>query len=128
MSNSSISAHGILEGIWDLRDRRVDEWPLMNSPLPTVALCCLYFYTVKFLGPWFMKERKPFDLKNTIIVYNFVQVAFSAWLFIKIYLAGWGTTYRDARESLICLPNHSYLNTYLSTVQGGPSARGPGLG
>ena len=97
MSNSSISAHGILEQIWDLRDRRVDDWPLMNSPLPTVALCGLYFYTVKFLGPWFMKERKPYDLKNTIIVYNFVQVAFSAWLFIKIYLAGWGTTYRDER-------------------------------
>ena len=96
MSNSSgtSSGEGILEQIWDLRDRRVDEWPLMNSPLPTLALCGLYLYTVKFLGPWFMKDRKPYDLKNTIIVYNFIQVAFSAWLFIKIYLAGWGTTYR----------------------------------
>ena len=74
MSNSSISVHGVLEQIWDLRDQRVDNWPLMNSPLPTVALCCLYFYTVKFLGPWFMKDKKPYDLKNTIIVYNFAQV------------------------------------------------------
>ena len=97
MSNSSIGVQRILEEIWDLRDRRVDQWPLMNSPLPTVALCSLYFYTVKFLGPWFMKERKPYDLKNTIIVYNFLQVAFSAWLFIKIFFAGWGTTYRDDR-------------------------------
>ena len=66
-------------------------WPQIAAPL---ALCGLYLYTVKFLGPWFMKDRKPYDLKNTIIVYNFIQVAFSAWLFIKIYLAGWGTTYR----------------------------------
>lgn len=93
MSNSSTGGQGILEQIWDLRDQRVDEWPLMSSPLPTVALCGLYFYTVKFMGPRFMKERKPYDLKNTIIVYNLVQVAFSAWLLFKIFFAGWGTTY-----------------------------------
>lgn len=97
MSNSSTGGQGILEQIWDLRDQRVDEWPLMSSPLPTVALCGLYFYTVKFMGPRFMKERKPYDLKNTIIVYNLVQVAFSAWLLFKIFFAGWGTTYRDEK-------------------------------
>jgi len=52
----------------------VDDWPLMNSPLPTLAICCLYFYCVKFLGPRIMKDRKAFDLRNTIIVYNFLQV------------------------------------------------------
>ena len=107
MSNSSISVDGVLEQIWDLRDRRVDNWPLMNSPLPTVALCCLYLYTVKFLGPWFMKDKKPYDLKSTIIVYNFAQVAFSAWLCIKIYLAGWGTTYRDASSLITFLSSFS---------------------
>ena len=57
----------------DLRDRRVDSWALMSSPLPTAAACCLYFYCVKFAGPQFMAKRKPFDLRRTIIVYNFLQ-------------------------------------------------------
>ena len=64
----------ILEVIWAQRDVRVDDWPLMNSPLPTVALCALYFFIVKSVGPRFMRDRKPFDLKNTIIVYNLFQV------------------------------------------------------
>lgn len=64
----------ILEDIWDLRDKRMDSYPLMNSPLPTAALCCLYFYCVKFLGPKLMSGRKPFEIKGIIIWYNLIQV------------------------------------------------------
>ena len=32
-----------------------------------------------------MENRKPFQLKNTLIVYNFVQVVFSAWLFYEVH-------------------------------------------
>ena len=35
----------------DLRDPRVDSWPLMSSIWPTTAICCVYVYTVKVLGP-----------------------------------------------------------------------------
>ena len=66
--------NNILEEIWELRDKRVDNWALMNSPLPTVLISCLYFYFVKFLGPQIMRDRKAFDLRNTIIGYNFIQV------------------------------------------------------
>ncbi len=52
----------------------MDNWPLMSSPLPTVAVCCTYFYCVKFTGPQFMAGRRPFDLRKTIIAYNFLQV------------------------------------------------------
>jgi len=64
----------ILAAIWDRRDLRVEDWSFMSSPLPTVLLCSLYFYIVKIWGPQFMKDRKPFELKNTLIVYNLVQV------------------------------------------------------
>ena len=64
----------ILEDIWDLRDKRMDSYPLMNSPLPTAAICCLYFYCVKFLGPKLMSGRKAFEIKNVIIWYNLIQV------------------------------------------------------
>ena len=64
----------VLEAIWDRRDTRVDDWALMSSPLPTLFLCSAYFYIVKIWGPQFMKDRKPYELRNTLIVYNVVQV------------------------------------------------------
>ena len=35
----------------DLRDPRVDSWPLMASIWPTVTICALYVYVVKVAGP-----------------------------------------------------------------------------
>lgn len=34
-----------------------------------------------------MENRKPFHLQNTLIVYNFSQVIFSAWLFYEVSLS-----------------------------------------
>lgn len=31
-----------------------------------------------------MENRKPFHLKNTLIVYNLFQVLFSTWLFYEV--------------------------------------------
>ena len=33
----------------DLRDPRVDDWPLMSSIWPTTVICVLYVYLVKVL-------------------------------------------------------------------------------
>ncbi|XP_050085363.1 elongation of very long chain fatty acids protein AAEL008004 isoform X2 [Anopheles aquasalis] len=74
-------------------DPRTKDWPLMSSPLPTLALCLGYVYLVKVLGPRLMENRKPFQLKNTLIVYNFIQVVFSAWLFYECLMGGWWDTY-----------------------------------
>lgn len=74
-------------------DPRTRDWPLMSSPLPTLALCLGYVYLVKVLGPRLMENRKPFQLKNTLIVYNFVQVVFSAWLFYECLMGGWWGEY-----------------------------------
>jgi elongation of very long chain fatty acids protein 7 len=89
----------LLETLWDMRDPRVDDWPLMNSVLPTVAICAAYFYIVKFLGPWIMKNRQPYDLKNTIRVYNLAQVLFSSWMLSKGLYYAWKTNF-----SLMCEP------------------------
>lgn len=34
-----------------------------------------------------MKNRKPFELKNTLIVYNFIQVVLSMVLVIEVRIA-----------------------------------------
>lgn len=49
--------------LWDSRDRRVDGLPLMSSPLPTAAVCLGYVVAVKVWGPWYMRDRKPMDIK-----------------------------------------------------------------
>lgn len=36
-----------------------------------------------------MENRKPYKLREVLIVYNFIQVLFSCWLFYEASLAGW---------------------------------------
>ncbi|XP_072940877.1 very long chain fatty acid elongase AAEL008004-like isoform X3 [Epargyreus clarus] len=75
---------------WDkYGDPRTNPWFLMSSPLPTLIICLSYVYLVKVLGPRFMENRKPYELKNVLIIYNFLQVLFSVWLFYEMVHACW---------------------------------------
>lgn len=65
-------------------DPRVKDHFLMSGPLPTLMICLTYVIIVKYLGPKFMENRKPFDLKNTMIVYNVFQVILSSYLFTEV--------------------------------------------
>ncbi|XP_054082122.1 elongation of very long chain fatty acids protein AAEL008004 isoform X3 [Zeugodacus cucurbitae] len=78
-------------------DSRTKDWPMMSSPFPTLAVCLTYVYLVKVLGPRLMENRKPFHLQNTLIIYNAVQVIFSAWLFYEIAISGWLTGHYNFR-------------------------------
>lgn len=51
------------------------------------------------VGPRLMEDRKPFELRRVLIVYNFLQVIFSAWLFYEASSTGWFAGY-----SLRCQP------------------------
>lgn len=75
-----------------MSDPRVDGYWFMGSPFPTMAICAFYVYFVKSLGPRLMKDRPAFDLKNTIIVYNIIQVVFSIWIVYKVSSA-WNVTH-----------------------------------
>lgn len=58
-------------------DPRVNDWPLMQSPIPTLMMVVTYLYVVVFLGPRLMANRKPYKLNNILILYNAAQVIFS---------------------------------------------------
>ncbi|CAL8108644.1 unnamed protein product [Orchesella dallaii] len=73
----------------DVRDPRVDSYPLMESPFPTLLICLTYVFIVKKLGPAFMRNREPFQLRKTIVIYNGIQVLFSTWLFYEYGRGGW---------------------------------------
>lgn len=78
----------IYDGYRDLMDNksdpRINDWFLMSSPFPTLAICLFYAYFVKVLGPKLMENRKPFDLRRVMLWYNLFQVIFSTWLFNEV--------------------------------------------
>nr|CAD7257951.1 unnamed protein product [Timema shepardi] len=72
---------------------RVNQWSMMTSPFPTLAICLAYAYFAKVLGPRLMENRKPFNLRNVLIVYNFLQTIFSSWIFYEYLASGWAGHY-----------------------------------
>ena len=50
--------------LWELRDPRVENLPLMSGPLPTVVICLTYVYIVTIWGPNFMRDRKPIEIRD----------------------------------------------------------------
>ncbi|XP_028852401.1 elongation of very long chain fatty acids protein 7a [Denticeps clupeoides] len=74
-------------------DPRTEGWLLMASPLPQSLMIVCYIYFVLSLGPRLMENRKPFELKRILVVYNFGVVALSLHMCYEFVMAGWGTGY-----------------------------------
>lgn len=66
-----------------LTDPRVADWFLMQSPLPTLFLITAYL-TLVWVGPRWMRNRKPYDLKYILLVYNVGLVALSAHIVYEV--------------------------------------------
>ncbi|XP_014209391.1 elongation of very long chain fatty acids protein 7 [Copidosoma floridanum] len=74
---------------WELSDPRTRDWFLLSSPIPGAAILAFYLYFVLSWGPRQMQHRKPFELKKTLVIYNFFQVALSCWIFWEGLDAAW---------------------------------------
>lgn len=64
-------------------DPRVEDWLLMQSPFPSLLLCVGYL-VMCFVGPRIMATRKPFELKPILILYNFMMVLLSGYMFYEV--------------------------------------------
>ncbi|KOB68634.1 Elongation of very long chain fatty acids protein [Operophtera brumata] len=63
------------------------------TELAGATILVLYlFFTLKW-GPRYMANKNPFQLKKTLVIYNFLQVVVSVWLFNEGLEAGWLRTY-----------------------------------
>lgn len=56
-------------------DPVVREWFLVKSNFWPIALCMAYLLLIKVIGPAIMRDRKPFELRKTMIAYNMLLVA-----------------------------------------------------
>ncbi|XP_066865751.1 very long chain fatty acid elongase 1 isoform X3 [Kogia breviceps] len=74
-------------------DPRIQGYPLMGSPLLMTSVLLTYVYFVLSLGPRIMANRKPFQLRSFMVVYNFSLVAFSLYIVYEFLMSGWLSTY-----------------------------------
>lgn len=70
--------------IYICADPRAKRFPLMEHPLFTFGLVAIYLSWVLLLGPLFMRDRKPFQLRRTLVVYNAFQVLISGYMFYEV--------------------------------------------
>lgn len=85
-------------------DPRTEGWFLVSSPGPTLTIVATYIYFCVSAGPRYMKDKKPYDLKITMIIYNFIQILLSLYLVHEGLLGGWLYEY-----NFICQPvDYSY--------------------
>ncbi|QRY18893.1 ORF-23 [Teiidae poxvirus 1] len=89
-----------------IRDKRLDDWPLMNSPFPTLLISCSYLLAV-YYGPRFMLNRKPFTLRYVLIVYNFAMVCLNSYILRELLISSTARGY-----SYICQPIDYSDNVY----------------
>ncbi|XP_043786686.1 elongation of very long chain fatty acids protein AAEL008004 isoform X1 [Apis laboriosa] len=74
---------------YDLSDPRTRDWFLIPSPVPGTSILIGYLYFILSWGPKHMQHRKPYQLKNILVCYNFLQVLLSFWLFYEGLDAAW---------------------------------------
>ncbi|RUS88561.1 hypothetical protein EGW08_003661, partial [Elysia chlorotica] len=79
-------------------DPRVENWFMMQTPWPSFLICSAYFIFVWF-SPTLMRDRKPMELRQVLIVYNLAMVALSSYTFYEFLMSGWLAGY-----SLGCQP------------------------
>ncbi|XP_028902935.1 elongation of very long chain fatty acids protein 4 [Ornithorhynchus anatinus] len=84
---------------WTIADKRVENWPLMQSPLPTLTISTLYLLFV-WLGPKWMKNKEPFQMRLVLILYNFGMVLLNLFIFKELFLGSYAAGYSYICQSV----------------------------
>ncbi|KAG8192349.1 hypothetical protein JTE90_002169 [Oedothorax gibbosus] len=64
-------------------------YPFMDNVKPTLVFTLMYLICVLYLGPMWMKNRKPFVLRTPLLIYNLSMVSASCWLLANMTRACW---------------------------------------
>ncbi|KAK9876736.1 hypothetical protein WA026_014974 [Henosepilachna vigintioctopunctata] len=67
-------------------DPRVNQYYIMTSVWKPIILTVMYLVFVHLIGPWYMKNRPPYNLKKTIMFFDFFQVVFNLHIFYSIII------------------------------------------
>ncbi|KAH9382374.1 hypothetical protein HPB48_004870 [Haemaphysalis longicornis] len=87
----------------------------MGSPVPVVTLIGFYLLLATRLGPRWMRDREPFNIRGLVVAYNVLMVALSGYfIYFAIAYAGM----RRPGQSLLCWatdPSPSAENMFFLT-------------
>ncbi|CAH2231205.1 elongation of very long chain fatty acids protein 7-like [Pararge aegeria] len=73
------------------------NWFLVARPFQMIGVLSFYLFFSTRLGPWYMRNKKPYDLRTVIKYYNLFQVVASLYLFYQ------GSAYVLSKEySILC--------------------------
>ncbi|XP_066110073.1 very long chain fatty acid elongase 4 [Saccopteryx bilineata] len=84
---------------WSIADKRVENWPLMQSPWTTLCISTLYLLFV-WLGPKWMKAREPFQMRLVLIIYNFGMVLLNLFIFRELFMGSYNAGYSYICQSV----------------------------
>lgn len=73
-------------------DPRVKDWLWMDTPFKTAGILLTYLILLRGITSY-MKDKKPFDLKWLLIVYNSIQVVGSFYVFTEILMVAIQSNY-----------------------------------
>lgn len=74
----------------------------MNNPLPTLGMIATYLAWVLIIGPIYMRDRKPMDIKNIIISYNAFQVLLSSYMFYEVSVTFIWSRKTNNQSNFVC--------------------------
>jgi len=60
------------------------QLPLIGSPWPALTIISLYLLFVLKVGKKIMEDRKPYDLRGVIKVYNIFQILYNSAVLIGV--------------------------------------------
>ncbi|XP_054263722.1 elongation of very long chain fatty acids protein AAEL008004-like [Macrosteles quadrilineatus] len=75
--------------VYEQMDQRVKAYYFMGSPVPILLLVTSYLVFVLRLGPWFMKNRPPYNVEKPMMLYNIVQMAINLYFVLVACLYVW---------------------------------------
>jgi len=68
-------------------DPRTKDFPIVyGGPWTLLSIIAFYLLFVQYLGPAIMKNRKGFELRGPIFLYNLIMIAINGWIFVKAFI------------------------------------------
>lgn len=59
----------------------------MDNPIFTFSLVVAYLSWILVIGPIYMRDKKPLELRRVLVIYNAFQVAISGYMFYEVSIS-----------------------------------------
>nr|QBO55934.1 elongation of very long chain fatty acid 9d [Brachionus rotundiformis] len=92
MLEQNMSLNEIYQYYLNQGDPRVRNWMLMATPIKTILYMIAYLISIPLINKY-MENRKPFNLKWFLVIYNFIQVIGSFYIFAELLIVSYKSNY-----------------------------------